>query len=583
MADASVQSPDVIARSFVPEGVAPALALTREQQRNQGAANTLRQRLETTREDPLAALKPVEERQPLSVSLDKELNRRFGVEGAPLSPEEQTRFDEARALGDTAKALAESGFESLTDTQQDALVDSLITDVLDRRPAFAGLDPAEKDAIAIGMLINPAYERKIGELLAQGLKPDEIIEASTKMAEAKGVFDLAEQAFRDKQSESITTVRERANTQRQLDEFNETTILGTRGVKFDELERLRVDELLNREMIDETIVDLKAGGKSDADIDAMKAQVTEKIARGEDIADPDETMVKELLDIQRDIDRIGELETEQTNLEAERERLNQRLLELPDEIAEFQHTRDEKENELLAVRGQKMIQEQSVIENMRRVAPNAANEFLADEIQKRATEYQSQLNEMLKQTNDADDKKILEKKKSRWDKAEIRGDNIRFTIKKNMVNRDMRTILLGDGPESILKEMLTEGVKDPQEKDRIEKRLAEDKEFVKKWTDDIASTVVTKKLQSGRLYEGEIRVMLDRPWGQGAIDQAIANDEAKRKAIEKIYGDIGSPSYVDRIKKAAGSNWLKVLMLLLVGGVAGTAITARLVGQEGGR
>lgn len=582
MADAT-QTTEVIARSFVPEGTPRPPALTPEQQRSQDVADNLRQRLEAKPEDPLAALKPVEERQPLSVDLDKELNRRFGIEGAPRTVDEQTRFDEAKTLGDTRKLLAERGYESLTPDQQNELITSLITGTLDRRPAFRGLANEEKVAIATNILLNSAYEKKIGEMLASGFSPDEVIEVSQPLIEAQTAFDEALAAFHGKQTEARTTLIDRLTVQGHLDEFNPTTASGTRGAKFEELERLRADEALNREMIDESIADLKARGKSDADIDAMKAQVREKIARGEAITDPDELMISGVLDIQSDIDRIGELEIEHADLDTERNRLNQRLLELPNEITELNNTRSEKENELVDARNKKMLQEQSVIENMRRVASNAGNEVLDEEIQERATEYQSQLNEKLAQVKDADEKKILEKKKARWDRAEIRGDNIRFTIKKNVVNRDIRTMLIGDGPEAIVKEMLLDGVRDPQERARIEERLKTDQVFVKKWSEDIAATVVTKKLQSGRLYEGEIRVMLDMPWGQGAIDQAIANDAAKRKAIEKIHADPNNPSYVDRIKRAAGSNWLKFLMLFLLGGVAAGAITTKLVAQEGRR
>lgn len=583
MADATV-SPDVIARSFVPEGTPRATALTPEQQQNQEVANRLRQKLEATAEDPLASLKMVEERKPLAVDLDTQLKRRFGTEGTPLSPEEQTRFNQAKELGDTAKALAESGFESLTDVQKNTLTDSLVAGTLDKRPAFQGLADEEVDAIATEMLKNPDYQKKVGELLANGLSPDEAIEASRNFAEAQRVFDEAAQAFNNKRQEAHTTLVDRFAVERQLDEFKPIGAAGTKGAKLDELETLRVDEPTNRTDIIDATDNLKLSGKTDADIELMKTQVAEKISKGEAITDPDEMMVQDMLDLQKEIDRIGDLEIEWADLELEKDRLNQRLLDIPDEMSELQHTRDEKENELLAARGQKMLQEQSVIENLRRVAPNAGNEILDAEIQKRAAEYQNQLKEMLDQAKDVDEQRLIKRMQSRWDRSERKGDSIRFTIKKGQVNTDMRTLLVGDGPEAILKEMLTEGITDAQEIAGIEERIKTDKDFVKKYADKIASTILTKKLQSGRLYEGEIRVMVDRPWGEGAINQAIANDNKKRELIEKIHGsDSGSPSYVERIKRAAGNNWLKVLMLLLVGGVgAGGVITSQLVKQEGG-
>jgi len=596
MADAT-QTSEVIARSYVPETTVRAAPLTPEQQRNQGVADNLRQRLEAAAEDPLAALKPVEERPPLSVNLDKELDRRFGVEGAPKTADEQTRFDQAKTLGDAAKALTENGYESLTPDQQNELVASLTLNVLDRRPAFYGLAPDEKTAIAIDMLSNPTYQKKVGEILAGRLKPEEVIEASKPLIEAQTAFDEAQQALTNRGNERLGARVDLVNVEMEMDEFNATTKFGAVGGKFEELERLRADESYNRSEVDNTVDYLKViSGKSDADINLIKSQVAEKLARGEAITDPDERMISDMLDLQKDIDRIGELEIEHADLDKEGQRLNQRLLELPNEITEFQHTRDEKENELVDARNQKMLQEQSVIEGMIRVAPNAANEFLADENQKRAAEYQNQLKEMLDQTKDADEQRLIKKMQSRWDRAEIKGNNIRFTIKKEAVNKDMRALLVGDGPEGILKEMLTEDLRprfrdSPEERarktqeiSRIEERIKTDKDFVKKYTDQIASSVLTKKIQSGRLYEGEIRVMVDRDWGEGAINQAIANDAKKRELIDKIYGsDSGSPSYVDRIKRKAGSNWLKFLMLFLVGGVAAGAITTKFVAQEGGR
>lgn len=594
MADAT-QTSEVIARTFTPEAGAPgAPPLTPEQQRNQEAANALRQRLAAKPEDPLAALRSKTEKH-ISVDADKELDRRFGVEGVTRDTATQDRLNRARTSVEAVKKLYEQGFDALSDTEKAELQNTLISDVLNRRPAFRDLDVLEKTVVAEEILRNPAYQEKLKALLEGRLSPTETIEAEAQVKERREAVTRAEQAEAEKKKEGQKFGVALARIEGELDEFEITTKRGTAGAKNMELRQLDTDGADLRDGIEGIKKILRVGGMTDTDIEDLKTKVAEKIKNNQPMANFDEEIAANILEKEVHLDgvlnQITELEKERVRLQDEGQKIAEQAQEFEDkEILPL-------ENDLVRVRlalhqagVSKAQQEEEVVNNMQTLLKDSANAFLEDEIQKRLKEYQEYMGEQAKITTDKDENKIVGQMRERWNRAE--GD--RQLINREMVNMDYREMLYGDGLDGVLEDMVMEGLDDrdgdtpevlaqkAQERTRIEQKLKTDKEFVKKWKAKIAAGIISNRLMSGRMQEGDIRVLVQYTnWGKQAIEMGIDIRKEIMKTREAVHGAVGMPGLLEKLRTSG--RWHLILLLLLSLGLTGSMVSKSIMAEEGGR
>lgn len=584
MADAT--QTEVIARSFTPEAGVPGAILTPEQQRNQDAANVLRQRLEATPEDPLAALRPVEEKKRITVDVNAGLEKRFGIDGS-RGHSSDVRLDAARDAMDLPRRITEGGFETLPYLDQQ-IAKGIVTAELNRRPAFKSLTDVERSAISEEILKNPDYRDRLGELLSGRLNPEEPIEAEKKVKTAREERRQAEEALLQKRDELTQTEADRTIVDWELSEFDPgDPLMGILpGRKYAELENLKTNETFNRDHSQRLEDYLKAGGKTNDEIEQLKTQVADKVktaGRGS-IASVDEVVALQILDAQAELDRLKELADEQIGLQDKQVELQESILDLRGEFLEAQNTRDEAETRLIEAETQKDLQEESVVDGMRGLAAEAANVYLEEQIVKRYEERNKQIEAEKAATEDEDEKRLLGQIKTRWEIVEMRrGKLLPPRINQRAVDADMAEIISGDGPKVILEEMLLEGVTDPQEVARIQERL-KDAAFAEKWGKRIAGEVIGARIMSGKLHEGEIRMILREGWGKEAVNLAIGYRKDLKGELEKIYGKTGEgePTLFERIKKRH-SNPLMIILLLLLGAVSFGVLGTKYVAEEGAK
>lgn len=585
MADAT-QTAEVIARSFTPEAGVPGAILTPEQQKNQDAATVLRQRLAATPEDPLAALRPVEEKKRITVDISAGLEMRFGIDGI-RDPSSSTRLDRARDEMDLPRRLTEDGFEALPFLDQQ-LAKGIVTVELNRRPAFKSLTDAERSAIAEEILKNPDHRDRLGELLSGRLNPKEPIEAEEKVKTAQEERRQAEEALLQKIDELTQTEADRIRVGWELSEFDPgDPLMGILpGRKYAELENLKTNETFNGGYIQRLEDYLKTGGKTNDEIEQLKTQVADKVktaGRGS-IASPGELVALHILDTQAELDRLKELADEQVRFKDQQVELQESMLDLQGEFVETQNARNETEKRLIEAETQKALQEESVVDGMRGLVAEATNVYLEEQIVKRYEERNKQIEAEKAATEDGDEKRLLGQIKTRWEIVEIRRGKLRPPrINQRMVDADMAEVISGDGPKAILEEMLLEGVTDPQEVARIQERL-KDAAFAEKWGKRIAGEVIGARIMSGKLHEGEIRMILREDWGKEAVNLAIGYRKDLKGELEKIYGKTGEgePTLFERIKKRH-SNPLTIILLLLLGAVSFGALGTKYVAEEGAK
>lgn len=589
---------EAIARSQVPEGVTPATPLTSEQEVAAQRGAELRKAYQESlakKEDAMASLMPIVERPSPDFNAEEQLKRRVGTEATPANPgtAEGARLDQAKGNAALAEKFDKEGFDALTDVQKDALTNQVINGVLDIRPMYRSLSPEEKKAIAQEILKNPVSQDQVRELLKGRLNPEEAV-SDEGILEAKARFDTAEANLTGKRTEQTDKTTERATVRANLDEF-EVRADGTQGDKLRVLETLEADEFDNQDRVAESRTELRDAMTSDDDMRLLEEEVRRKMGAGEAMTNSFEIEMQEVLQRENELRVLEELRTERANLTTRMGELETELAALPGEIARLQAERDLAENAFGNARNTKAAKEQELVRKLERIFAEAGNKVLDKDIKDRFEAQKKLAEEQLKEANDKDGGKVSRGLQSRYDRFE--GPNNVHRVNKNRVNADWNEIILDpDGATPILRELLMEGLADsaldtPEvrankqaERDRINQRLATDKDFVNKQCTTIAGRIIAKKMQSGRIYEGELIVLGERDWGGDAIDVAISQNTKLRDQMEKMYGKLGGkPNYFERIRREAGSNWPKLLLMLLAGMMASGPITQSLINKEGGR
>ncbi|MDP3998584.1 MAG: hypothetical protein Q8P89_03130, partial [bacterium] len=371
----------------------------------------------------------------------------------------------------------------------------------------------------------------------------------------------------------------------------------SKGEKQEQLENLEKQEAETADRAVDLLAALRDSVGED-DIAKLQGDVKRKMEAGEALARGNETMMGDFLSLDGEVKnarkRIDELQCERGELTQKLAELDGRLAVLSNEIRQSQVERDGSENAFMSVVKTKAVQETALIGKLNAMFQEAGNSVLAEEIVQRNEVYQKWLREQTEIAKDADGEKVAKGMESRWDRIDPKSKAPK--IKEGVVGRDYETMLLRGGPKEILREMMMRGLEDDpfdtpeeaaqkaRERTRIEQRLVTDKDFVNKHNALIAERVITKKMQTSKLYEGDIRVLSERSWGEAAIDGAIARNEKLRERLDKMFGVPGAkPNYVERMKRVAGGNWLKLLLLLLGGAFASSALVNRYAAQEGVR
>ncbi|OGH12389.1 MAG: hypothetical protein A2857_01490 [Candidatus Levybacteria bacterium RIFCSPHIGHO2_01_FULL_36_15] len=610
---------ETVAQSMVPEGT-PAPGLTAEQQLNRSTAKRFNETFQTTKgEDPFAALRE-REQVDLHIDFDKQINARIGTEVTPVEMPvvggvagnaEGIRMNAAKNAAELGKRVQEKGYDALTDPAEKTALQNELINVINLRPAFDSLKPEEKTALAEAMLRNPDYQAKLGEILAGRVNVDMDPKLVEGLKEAAAKRDGAKEDVDKKRKEVTQKQEEVRRNKAELDRFtidrDETLpdgrVVYVVGDKLSELRVREANETLDNTAVNDGLGELGLAGMTEDEIKELRTQVSEKMKNGTfDLAAApyEEQVMSNVITHEQSLDRLEDLRDERVVLMQDEARLTKEITTLKDEVKALREAANKADDVFDTAKAAKDKQEEAYVQGLKNMFRDAGRGVLDDELKQRAESYKTWLTEQKKNAKDADTEKIARVMGSRYERAERKGKETIFKPNKQRIENDWQVIMTGVGPEGILRTTLTSGLepnpadtpeeaaRKEQEIARIDNRLKTDKDFVAQQSALIGGTILSYKMQTGKLYEGDIRVMLHKSWGEAAVNNAIASNEKIVKKFDEIYGDKaqftgGRPGYVERMKRESGANWLKFLALLLAGTVAAGAMTARYTAQEGAR
>lgn len=557
------------------------------------------------------------------------LPKAFGTEKnpPPAGSAAEGRMNNAKVVAERATVLAEKGYDGLSATERANVQKDVIDNVLDARPAFASLPAAEKEAIARGMLKDPEAQKLVAAVLAEKLDAELLSPAlEQEFNSAREKAETTDQAVRDVQAELMQARVDLGNAVVARDEFMDysKTPPGVKGPKHDEYVRNMTEKDALQAKIDgrkdwwrnEKAADFaKANGVNEKDPAAQKAgdewitnlqkTVEQKLAVRTDPStfSPDEKAMAEMMEWEGEVTRIDKFAEELTNATAKIQELNDKLTggpppgELQQKHIDALNARTAAGNELTAMEAKKALQEEALLKGMNGTISEAVNRYVDGSIDARMDQLAAQDQELKSQAKSALENTLADRLKDRWDRLQIdkNGNVKKRTIITGRVSRDMQTMLTGDGPDGVLRDMA--GVLGQTEidamsagpaKDTAQKALNEfneqmkDSPFATKWRAEVAQRVLTRKAQSGKIFEAEMALIIEQPWGQEAINKMIQNSKDLKTAIDKTYAETGAPSYIDRLKRATTKkNLLAALVILFAGGVKMLPSTSSLLQAEG--
>lgn len=419
------------------------------------------------------------------------------------------------------------------------------------------------------LLANPKFRQAAGELLGQGLNPDEVI-TNPRLQQALDARSIARTALQEKvdsQAEEAIGL-DRAHTVDELTKFTPDATDPTHvdGNRLKELADAERADRARSTTLEGWINILTPARKTDLENNVMTARAT-----GAPM-DPDEARYDEHLKLK---DKMTELD----GLRNKKQLFQKRVKELDDIDRLAVAVADTEDNYQRVKRG--VDQRQAV--KLERIVHEAADKILKQELEDRIR-LQGELE--AKSAGEADteyEKKFKLLTRDRWERTRyVRGQRVFAGVNQVAVNRDYHNMIIQDGPDQSIRDLLT-GALPPighpdlaAEQAKME-QLLQDEGFMSKARNHFVKGVVSRYLLSGgRASEHEIRILRDTTWGQNAIMSGIEENGKLREEIEKVRGAGGLGGAGGRLE------WLRHLptrdimwILLVLLGLGGATLLGR--------
>jgi hypothetical protein len=595
----AIPSPDTIVHTFTPEGTAVPSGLTSDQIAARKLGQEKRRIYEATKDtDPTAGLKRVKGAEELSrIDTSAEIGRRLRPETEITEPADDPaelakRQTEQKTLSDAtlksaaeAKTIAEKGLDGIMDAtgnpdiaRQNEIVDALVKSVLDVRPKFAALDIEEKRAQIRDLLQNPAARTAIAPALAKLLDPNaDIATSEVPLKNARETYRLAKK-------EASRAKNELGNLKNEVTDLENAVVShqpgGTNALRITSLESQSLPTQIA------TLRSIIEPGLNPTDLARVKNEVRIKMKAGTAITDPTEQIVEEFLKAEDDYAELEKLRAERDGLPDKLAQKQKERDKKKQERREKRTARDNAEEALEEAETAKSRQEQDLSRSVGGLVSESLNDFLGAEVDARI-ELDRQISaEKIAQSNDADEKRILTELDWRFEEMVdiwgIRNRRIGLVNNEKVIKAEWKE-LITDGRAGVVAKVRAMA-KDayaisPTDKgavkagkqaeiDRIDRRFAEEPEFVDKMTKEYIARLIAKQRQIGKVSEDDL-LLIEKHGLKDAIDIVIANDPvAKQKVAEAVgQSESNDPSYVENAKKKYGESWAKILMGLLTTGL----------------
>ncbi len=242
--------------------------------------------------------------------------------------------------------------------------------------------------------------------------------------------------------------------------------------------------------------------------------------------------------------------------------------------ADFDHKRISREDE-----------ETEYIKGMNDSLRDAGAELLKRRLQEANDVEARVIEDEAKETTDRHEKKVLDKLKTAGMKLNKKGNHEIDKVPALQFGKNL--LDPAKGLDWQIENWLKAGVPaaNTEELRLISERM-KDKDFVDKMRAKMGPILLGRYLQAGgKLTKGDSAYFEGTDWGPNLIENAInGNKELKTKFDTMKAEGVIDQSFFDRLKKVDGATWLKILALILAGGVAafGVAPIAGAVVGAGG-
>lgn len=518
-------------------------------------------------------------------------------------PEEEKRYDRAKKGEEQAKKLLEVGYDKLTYTDKKVLRDKVLAQAMRDAGVKAQLDAlptdADRNAFAERYLKDPKYLGEVQRLLGEAAEVEigissESIEGAKQKTEEK----LLEKT--DKQADIDDVNRRLTQVESQLKDF-ERPSGGAPGVKAVEIDKLRADiprlqadipikqkNLRDaQEKVDEFQEEFRASqmqnwtGRASTDVFTELGDARKNLRTAQD----------ELTVTQGEIQKLNDLETQETGLENRKREILSEKREKDLEMGKIDLDFNRRKAELEDLKTLRASQEEDLASSFENITTNAIANILEQQYKDITDEFGKEIERRKEEATSSDEKAMWDALKDRWLGAERRrrflglGEGTPYRpIDKQKVNGDFST-LLDKGPEEIFKKMLdgrtnptTGALYTPAEIDT----LIQNKDFVDKMQPEMIKQLIGRKILTGGVSREDIHIITNVQWGKDMISGAMEKNEEFKKNVEAVIGAgaISRAGFFERFAQEARKNPWWLLLLIFGVGALGLKAAQMTTGQE---
>lgn len=570
----TLSSPDTLARAVIEKAPPPTAVLTPEQQ----AAKSIREKVAES--SPRSTLESLRGRR-LAIDqgrIDQANVNNIGIERNPdgskkLDAVEQKRLSDAKAYEVRTKDFLERGYAGISGVDQRE-IRTRVGQVLRAWPEADALlsskTPAEQQALIEELMKDPKYSEKVRGVFDASLGTT----VPELPPELKTRLDEIQRQEASKNAENTRNASEKTNVDTGLEQFTDRSATGgIKGAKLTELERITRDLPTLTADLDTKQEQLAGVGDQIKDLELSRRVA---LQRGNDTTSIDaelttkrsgaRTLEREVRNTNNTIDRKAALEQERDGLQRRRQELEAERVKLQAELDGIVRQRIGAQADFASARMTREGQEQGFVDGLRNVFSESAYNYLEEKITA-SEEVQRQLIEEEKaRTVDPAEKAILDGRLNRWEEKKTVGVFGKREVSKlngKKIREDFSNVMadMDNGPKVIMKEMLIKGGMSAADAD---KKLA-DPAFVEKMQPQVMETLVTRRIQTGKLTEDDARRIIENPnWGKAVIDTAIQKRKDIRDALTELEGKgILRGGFAEWLRNKSGGSKLKFLLILL--------------------
>lgn len=451
------------------------------------------------------------------------------------------------------------------------------------------MSESERRVFITGLMNDPEFIRVVSQVFSERTDPNtakqmlaEAMQKRRQFEDAKVAVQRAEKE-QDKLVQEIRDINdELAKFSVQIDNSGNITSRGEYAQKIDDIDQA-IAKILNGET-EATFIANRKGI-----IENLQKQLS-NIQRLLDKQPPNykslqkdfNNVVNQLATYEEPLNRLNELKKDKNEYEEKKKELQKNLEDKQKQLDQTKDRLDDARRALGIASAEWELAKPLGQLNLESVVTEAASRYFTEKMTQIEEAQREILEKEIAQTQNAEEKKILEQLGQKWMKVETRGAVAKFfkgdrgyEVDKYKVDQHFHELLI-NGPDAFRKLAFDFPISD---------------EVWAKVQDRVIQTLIQRKLRAGGLKEGEAEIIFNSPWGNEVITKAIAENArfnsdvlAKLQEAGVLEGqDMGS------IRKAIGKHrgLVGILLLLIFGAGAVSLLSAglateALIGASGG-